>query len=61
MEERCVLGDKDGPLYVSCNFYNYKYCAGKDCSKYNNCGSCLSDPSCGWCYDDELLASGCLE
>jgi len=38
MEERCVLGDKDGPLYVSCNFYNYKYCAGKDCSKYNNCG-----------------------
>jgi len=55
------LGDKDGPLYVSCNFYNYKYCAGKDCSKYNNCGSCLSDPSCGWCYDDELLASGCLE
>jgi hypothetical protein len=71
MEEKCVLGDVDGPLYVSCNFYSYNYCSGKECQRYETCSvimfldikikSCLSDPECGWCNDEQRVMSGCIE
>ena len=37
MEQRCVEGDNVGPLYVSCSFYNYKYCSGAECGAFTDC------------------------
>ncbi|CAD8079053.1 unnamed protein product [Paramecium sonneborni] len=61
MEDKCVEGDEKGPQKVSCNFYSYKQCNGRQCHKYNTCATCIADPSCGWCIDDNRFMSGCLQ
>ncbi|CAK71859.1 unnamed protein product (macronuclear) [Paramecium tetraurelia] len=61
MEDKCVEGDEKGPQKISCNFYSYKQCNGRQCHKYNTCATCIADPSCGWCIDDNRYMSGCLQ
>ncbi|CAD8160623.1 unnamed protein product [Paramecium pentaurelia] len=61
MEDKCVEGDEKGPQKISCNFYSYKQCNGRQCHKYNTCATCIADPSCGWCIDDNRFMSGCLQ
>ena len=36
-EKKCVDGDKIGPLYTSCNFYDYGKCSGPACGRYKDC------------------------
>lgn len=36
-EQKCVEGDKIGPLHMSCNFYDYGICSGGGCSRYKDC------------------------
>jgi len=37
MEKKCVRGDDSGPLTVTCNFYDYKFCRGNNCGKFPDC------------------------
>lgn len=36
-ESKCVEGDKVGPLYDSCSFYDYEVCSGSACAQYKEC------------------------
>lgn len=36
-EQKCVEGDKVGPLYETCNFYDYGVCSGSTCGRYKDC------------------------
>jgi len=37
-EQKCVQGDKVGPLYETCNFYDFGMCSGGGCARYKDCG-----------------------
>lgn len=36
-EKKCVRGDSVGPLFDTCNFYDYHQCSGDACSRYRDC------------------------
>lgn len=40
-ESKCVEGDKVGPLYESCSFYDYEVCTGSACAQYKECSVTL--------------------
>ncbi|CAD8079055.1 unnamed protein product [Paramecium sonneborni] len=61
LNDKCVVGDENGPLFQQCQYYNYQFCQGKQCLKYSTCNTCLSDSECGWCQVDEDNIKVCLQ
>jgi hypothetical protein len=50
----CQSGGPKGPKPGKCakGAWSFQFCVAESCDAYRACRSCIADPDCGWCPDD---------
>jgi hypothetical protein len=45
---------------TNCSAWQYSQCVSEPCKEHTNCGSCMTDPVCGWCSSTKTCNEGDL-